>query len=99
MKRLLVSVYLLAPGVGHAQEQSVQSRLESALGFEWFIANCEQGQHVPFLQMTTAAMTINGHTVTDVASSRKLVQDRIRTMWPNPTDACVAFAKVQEGNQ
>lgn len=95
MKRLAIVMALLAPISAMAQDKSAQDRLFDALGLEWFIANCDQGQSIPAMSLMVAAMTINGSTVHDVDATRQAVRERIRAQWPEPKDACLAFALSQ----
>lgn len=95
MKRFLIVLALLAPTGVLAQEKSAQERLFDALGLEWFIANCDEAQQIPAMGLMVSAMTINGSTVHDVEGTRQAVRERISAQWPNPADACAAFASMQ----
>lgn len=95
MKRLAIVMALLAPISAMAQEKSALDRLFDALGLEWFIANCDQAGNIPAMSLMVAAMTINGSTVHDVDATRQAVRERIGAQWPDPRDACIAFAEVQ----
>ena len=93
MKRVcLVILSLCAGGGSQAMAQGVQQRLENALGFEWFMSNCEEAQSASGMLAVSAAMTINGHTVGDVEATRAKVQEQIKAAYPNPADACAAVA-------
>ena len=95
MRILLIVLALLAPIGATGQEKTAIERLYDALGLEWFIANCDQAQHIPAMALMVSAMTISGSTVHDVAATRQSVRDRINAQWPDPADACAAFAELQ----
>lgn len=99
MKWMVLVVALMTPIGAHAQEKTAQERLFDALGLEWFIANCDQAQSIPAMGLMVAAMTISGSTVHDVEATRSAVRERISTQWPNPADACTAFASSQSSQQ
>ena len=99
MIRIFIVLALLAPACAIAQEaKSAQDRLYDALGLEWYLANCDQAQSFPAMTLMIAAMTINGSTVHDVETARETVRTHINSQWPSASEACAAFAAVQQTN-
>lgn len=92
MKRLFWVMPLLAAGAAPAAAQDVQQRLETALGFEWYMANCEQALQANAMLAMGAAMTINGHTISDVSAARERVHAQVKERFPDPQDACDSYA-------
>lgn len=92
MKRMVLISALVLLGSAPAWAQSVEQRLQNALGFEWFMANCEEAANVNAMMAMSAAMMINGHTITDVEAAREALHSGIEEQFPDPEAACADYS-------
>lgn len=92
MKKLFGIATLVALLTQPAFGQELQQRLESALGVEWYFANCAEAQTMPATIVMAASMVINGTPSDVVDPSRQALQEKIISHFATTDDACAAFA-------
>lgn len=89
MKRLILVIAAVGFTTAASAQDDRMDRLNSALGLEWFVANCQQGADMnPFLSVQ-ANMIINGVTFTNIDDARSAVRDQIFKRWGDTENACV----------